>query len=278
MLNSTVLEVAIGLVFCYSSVTLIASALYEGLATFLKLRASTLWDGVKDLLNDPGFSSLAKEIYQHALVNPRDSGALESGKRPVKMPSYIQANNFALAFVDTIKKAPGAAGDLKAKIEALPQGQIREMLVGMWDRAEGKVEHLTAQLADWFDSGMDRVSGCYKRWSQLYTFLMAFAIAGLLNIDSIHLFRTLWVEHALTAQIANPAAIPSAGEALTALKVLPIGWSNSPTTVFAGILMVCGWLITASSALFGAPFWFDLLKRLTNLRGAGKNPSEKTKK
>jgi hypothetical protein len=40
-------------------------------------------------------------------------------------------------------------------------------------------------------------------------------------------------------------------------------------------LKVLGILITALAARQGAPFWFDLLKRVVNLRGTGANPVEK---
>ena len=43
-------------------------------------------------------------------------------------------------------------------------------------------------------------------------------------------------------------------------------------------LMVLGWTITATSALFGAPFWFDWLQTLVQLRGTGAKPGEKAKK
>jgi uncharacterized membrane protein YedE/YeeE len=33
--------------------------------------------------------------------------------------------------------------------------------------------------------------------------------------------------------------------------------------------MLIGWLIVAGAALFGAPFWFDTLQRITQLRGVG---------
>jgi hypothetical protein len=38
---------------------------------------------------------------------------------------------------------------------------------------------------------------------------------------------------------------------------------------------LAGIFITALAAMQGAPFWFDLLKRLVNLRGTGANPAEK---
>ncbi len=61
------------------------------------------------------------------------------------------------------------------------------------------------------------------------------------------------------------------------LKILPIGWhegsfsviTKSPLLFFEKIL---GWLITAVAVSFGAPFWFDLLGKLVNLRTTGRKP------
>jgi hypothetical protein len=39
-----------------------------------------------------------------------------------------------------------------------------------------------------------------------------------------------------------------------------------------------GWLITAFAALFGAPFWFDVLQSVIRLKGSGPSPAEKANK
>ena len=75
MFGSTVLEVAIGLTFCYATVALIVSTVQEALASALRLRARTLVDGVRRMLGDPGFTGLARSVYAHALVNPHDPDA-----------------------------------------------------------------------------------------------------------------------------------------------------------------------------------------------------------
>ena len=61
---------------------------------------------------------------------------------------------------------------------------------------------------------------------------------------------------------------------------LPVGWSNF---VFYGpqsegfkvwnhvLLNLIGWLLTAAAISMGAPFWFDLLNKLINMRGAEKD-------
>jgi hypothetical protein len=269
--SSVALEMAIGLVFCYASISVIASSVYEAFASLLRLRARSLLAGVKALLNDPGFGGLARLVYQHALVNPRSNGSAATAASLAVAPSYIDPRAFAVAMVDAIQKVPEGFELLRQKIDAVADPQLRTLLQGMYVRADGKVERFEAALARWFDGAMDRVSGAYKRQAQLCTFVIAVVIAGLFNVDSFHLFTTLWQHPAAAATMAAPGSAPgSVAEAAAALRTLPVGWTTAaPASIpFA----VCGWFVTAVSVLFGAPFWFDLLQRLTNLRGAGAKP------
>lgn len=270
MFGSTSLEVAIGLVFCYASVALIVSSLHEAIASALKLRSNSLLAGVKALLNDPQFTGLAREVYNHALVSPRDAGNAKTERELTNKPSYVDPMHLALAVIDTVQTAPGDFRQLGEDIAAIRDPQLRQLLQGMYVRATGKAESLQGELAAWFDAGMARVSGAYKRQTQLSCFLIGLLIAGLFNIDSFHLFATMWRHPALATQLATQAPA-QAGEAVAALQTLPIGWADFPPRLDAGFLLtIAGWLVTASSALFGAPFWFDLLQKLTQLRGAGK--------
>lgn len=50
-------------------------------------------------------------------------------------------------------------------------------------------------------------------------------------------------------------------------------WLNIRATAAGDWLVkVLGWLVTGLAVSLGAPFWFDLLNRLVDLRGAGKRP------
>ena len=70
---------------------------------------------------------------------------------------------------------------------------------------------------------------------------------------------------------------------------LPLGWAGVPAQqrpewqnyddlqrfqayVVYALLALPGWLITALAVSLGAPFWFDTLKTLINIRGAGPKP------
>jgi len=273
MLGSTVLEVAIGLTFCYGTVALIVSTLQEALAAAFRLRANTLLAGIKSMLNDPRFDGLARAVYTHPLVNPHADGGTPREKDMRTRPSYIEPAYFAIALVDSLWKVPGDFAQLGGAIDTIPDPQVRQAMRGLYDRARD-LQQFQDMLAGWFDNAMARMSGTYKRRQMLISLLVALLLAILFNIDSIHLFRTLWQQPALAAHIHDaPGALDAA--VFDALMALPIGWTRFPPVADADFaLQVAGWLITASTALFGAPFWFDLMQRVVRMRSTGTRPEE----
>lgn len=54
---------------------------------------------------------------------------------------------------------------------------------------------------------------------------------------------------------------------------LPIGWQRWPQGG-EWLMKIIGLLITTIAVSFGAPFWFELLNKLVNLRMAGRSPGE----
>jgi hypothetical protein len=278
MLGSTVLEVAIGLTFCYGTVALIVTTLQEALAAAFRLRANTLLAGIKTMLNDPRFDGLARAVYLHPLVNPHTDGTLPGERDMRTRPSYIEPAHFAIALVDSLWHVPGDFAQLAGAIETIPDPQIRQVLRGLYARARD-LQQFQDMLAGWFDNAMARMSGTYKRRQLLISLLLALLLAIMFNIDSIHLFRTLWQQPSLAAHlhdapgVATPGALDPA--VFDAMMALPIGWTHFPPAPGADFaLQAAGWVITASTALFGAPFWFDLMQRVVRVRSTGTRPEE----
>jgi hypothetical protein len=283
MLNSGIVDVAIGLSFCYAAVALFVSVLMEAVASALKLRSKTLLDGVKTLLNDKDLTGLAKEIYNHGLVNPLSNGVLvDSTKLPKVLPSYIASSDFANALIDRLKGTAGDLAALKDGINRINDPQIKEVLTGFMNRADDKIEVFHQQTADWFDHAMDRVSGGYKRKTQLITFVSALFFAFIFQIDSIYLFQHLWEHQILMGKIASASQdVANSAKIMDALNNLPLGFFGaasrpqpSITTEYLWSLVPAlpGLFLTATAALFGAPFWFDVLQRLIQIRGTGTKP------
>lgn len=273
MLGSTVLEVAVGLTFCYGTVALMVSTLQEALAALFRLRANTLLAGIKSMLNDPRFDGLARAVYAHPLVNPLTDGNATSEAALRSRPSYIEPAHFAIALVDTLWKVPGDFLQLRSAIDTIPDPQLRIALQSLYSRARD-LQQFQDMLAGWFDNAMARMSGAYKRRQLLISLLLSLLLAVLFNIDSIHLFRTLWQQPALAAHIQDvPGGLDPA--VIDTLTTLPIGWLSFPPQLDADFaLQVAGWLLTASTTLFGAPFWFDLMQRVVRMRGTGAKPEE----
>jgi hypothetical protein len=284
MFNSTIVDVVVGLVGTFLAISLIASALTEALATALSLRATTLLNGIKQLLNDPGLNGLAGDLYNHALVNPFSDGKTADGATPTSQPSYIDAQHFAIALIDGIQQTAGQAATLGDAIDKIEDDQIRATLAALYKRAGNDADAFRNQVAQWFNTAMDRLSGSYKRWTKVVTFVVALAAAALLNADPVRLAETLWQRPAVAAQLAKVdfSQANAAQPAVQAVQLIGqienagplLGWSGfegSPRdTVLGWALMVVGWLITAGAAMFGAPFWFDILQRIVQLRGTGR--------
>ena len=177
---------------------------------------------------------------------------------------------------------------------------------------EGAIEEVESALArtrqdteKWFNDTMDRLSGWYKRNRQVWAFCIALIFAAFFNVDSIEIADTLWREPALRKAVVSVAesyelpknqnaaaqeddyptqlkkqteetkqAIKQLQDTFVDLRI-PIGWTGLPLDWNGWLIKVIGLSITGVAAMQGAPFWFDVLGKLINVRSAGKKPEEK---
>jgi hypothetical protein len=270
MFGSTVLEIAIGLIFVYSLLGLLCSTINEQvIAKLLALRAKTLEDGIKTMLktipNTPTGQELTKKFYEHPLIQSLATGASK--------PSYISAHAFALALKDVLTNA----GTQMSTIPALKP---------VLDQIDSNTQQELASIEGWYNETMDRVTGWYKRRVQLIILLLGLVITVSLNVDTISLITSLSNSSALRATIVSAAQGSSANTQtdtnLTALQnrieqIQPaIGWSSSPLPANAGswLLKIAGLLTTTFAISLGAPFWFDMLNKIIHLRSSGPPPAK----
>lgn len=310
-LGAPALEIAIALAFVFFLLSLVVSAVNEGIAGVLNLRAKTLKKGLKGMLGD---EAVVRELLDHALVRTD-----LKGKRWRRDPSYISPRNFALAFTDLIDVSSGAVGDDVATVRIKGEegagtrqeevkGSLNAQLAAL-TRSSGVALPGVEALEKWFDESMERVSGWYKRQSQIIAVVIAVFVAIGLNVSALKVADHLASEPTIRAAVvakaeaasrepssgaeagagggstagkgAQPTELEKAGEDmetavsnLSSLR-LPIFWAKgnglggSATDVG---LTIVGWLITIIAISLGAPFWFDALNKLANLRLAGKKP------
>ena len=188
MFGSTVLEIAIGLVFVYLVLSLVVTAASEVIASWLRWRATNLFQGIQELLRDSEHGgAFAKKLYAHPLIN-----ALSLGKDG--QPSYIPSRTFALALLDLVAPADGAVprtlAEVRAGIDKLPAGLKRALTV-LLDETGHDVEKFKTGLEVWFNTSMERVSGWYKRKAQTLGLVAAAVVTLAFNADTVAIVRAL---------------------------------------------------------------------------------------
>ncbi len=291
-LGSPILDVAIGLSFVFFLLAVIASALTEGVAWAMKLRAKTLREGLEGMLGD---KDLVKEIFQHPLIrtelvrdqNPKAASVGAASGSRERGPSYIAPRNFAKAF--RAKFEPGN-DDVDTQLKALG--------VATQGLATDHSKETEETLEKWFEDAMDRVNGWYKRNAQKITIVIAVFVAFGLNASAVRIVERLDSEPKVReAAVAQAGALAkqgklASGEGEASLKEaaehasgayrqvaelkLPLFWAgdNVPKSPGGIISAVVGCLLTAVAISLGAPFWFDALGKLANLRTTGKKPED----
>ncbi len=310
MLGSTLIDVAIGLIISFLGVSLAASAITEAISSALSWRERNLLQGIQSLLNDRAFAGLALDLYNHALVNPLTSGTAKKLQDLEHTPAYIDSRQFALAFYETLvskaekrsraDEATKGPGDVIAGIE---DKQLKAAMECLWAASSGTVEDFKKNIAVWFDNSMDRVSGCYKKKTQVVTFAVAFAIAALANVNVLYQSAEIWSRPSVIAAIetsklskplersdetqqsavAEPSRIATSPSGVDAAQVLQaleqaalIGWTDGPRPrdLESWWTALMSWLLVAVASLFGSAFWFDILQNVTRLKSTGNAPAK----
>jgi hypothetical protein len=326
MFNSSVLDIAIGAIFIFLLLSVFATAINEIIFSFLNMRGKELLRGISTLLSDAHDSDLVTRIYNHGQVFGLFQGNFNPAK-PGKLPSYIPSRNFALALLDTVahpfsevaappatlgqQAAPGQAGaaagagqqavvltqafkDAAAKLAADPATEkVGKPLVSMITMAGNDAAKLQKSVEDWYNSGMDRVSGWYKYKTQWMLFFIGLVMAAAINADTIHIVKQLSQDATLRASIvaaAESAKDPQVNKDKTTQQRIdlakdsiskinnigvPLGWHHGDWTANHAPNLIVGWLLTAIAISLGAPFWFDTLNRIMIVRSTVK-PREKS--
>ena len=230
---------------------------------------------------------LVDEILGHGLIRTTYTSSRLLFRRKRRGPSYIPSRSFATALLDVIAPSSGndpieEVRDAIATSTLIPKGTKSTLLAlatgAVKDRDEfrGEIEH-------WFDSTMNRVSGWYKRKTQIIICILSFVVAVGLNVNTVsiadRLINDAGVRAALVQSATNTAAKPGETVSKVAGQIqglgLPIGWDKKPGDPARVSFSkhwgraIGGWLITFLALSLGAPFWFDALGKIAGLRATG---------
>ena len=295
MFGSESLEVAIGVIFIYWLLSLISSTLNEMVATLFSFRAKDLEKAIRNLLNDPKGLNEAKSFYEHSIIT-----ALKNGKRN---PSYIPAHTFSMVLSDIVTKSGISmmkGEDLRGIVNGIANDKLKQSLLTLVDSAGSRGSQIQEGIEKWFNDTMERVSGWYKRKTQIVISVIAFALVLIFNADTFMIVKNLVymapVRTAIVAQAegllkehngeieestnnieSSIAQIKEFRKDLLSLP-LPLGWTEYPQSLLDWIKKVMGLLFSVVAVSLGAPFWFEFMEKLLKVRLAqtGKRPEKES--
>ncbi|WP_237395747.1 hypothetical protein [Okeania sp. KiyG1] len=182
-------------------------------------------------------------------------------------------------------------------IELLPES-LRKSLYILAKQATTKISvtgnalhQFQKEIEIWFDSGMERAAGVYKRNAKGVAFLIGVIIAIVANVDTLNMVDNLSKDSLMRATInsysqelinnnSNPSELEigdiqnQVNAALENLE-LPIGWGQEQTnktsvsksiTYLEGLKKILGWLISGIAISMGGHFWFNLLENIYRVK------------
>ncbi|AFY38809.1 hypothetical protein Lepto7376_2535 [[Leptolyngbya] sp. PCC 7376] len=234
-----------------------------------------------------------------------------------KIEQIIQnsGNDDAEEMWDVLNNVPDNLMNSMAAIADQTQAKIEDVEEGIKEFKRG--------VENWFDNGMQRANGVYKRNSKGFAFILGVVIAVGANVDTFYMVNQLSHDSVLRGMIATQASnvdfesgTPEDREALqnqNGFEIedldLPIGWSPDnqsqqalyrlgikdakedqyqtadPTTgepelknldkfstiqrSWGWVKQGFGWLISGVAISMGAPFWFELLSKVVDIKNTG---------
>ncbi len=258
-----VAAVVAGLAFVFFLLALIGSGLLETISGLFSWRATTLkrvtdvllgaapcfaWGGTRRWLAahfsrgagpetpvaDPALARFVERVRRDPLVR----GPLGTP------PAYVPSRAFATAVLLALGagRLPATLDEARALAAGVP-GRPGAALVSLASGAD-TLAAFRAGIAFWYEDAMREASAIYKCSAQRTLLAIAVALTVGFDVDALRLAREI-------------AGVP-----------LRFGWTHG-----VSLGPVPGWCLTVAAVSLGAPFWFDLLQSVANLRSSAAPPA-----
>lgn len=193
------LDTFIGLITVFLILSLIVSALGEGISNWRNFKGRVFKRSIETWLGEPG----AKEFFEHEAVlrlskpgKPGKNGGPEKARR---LPSYVPDSVITEVVIDLCvnspkdkasERKPISPNTIDRALSALRPG-YPDMLKELWHRAQCDVETFKKSIADWFNRTGDRSVGWFKRQLGYLLFGIGLVAAIGLNADTLYMFKAL---------------------------------------------------------------------------------------
>ena len=152
-------------------------------------------------------------------------------------------------------------GEIRNTVSQLPQQELKTALLTLIDEANGDLDRARANIEDWYETAMDRVSGWYKRKTAYTMLAIGIGMAAAINADTITLATALARNSALRSAVVTAAeqqlATPRAADATAGQQQTPADAAARDTAAAQAVArahgnvqalgLPIGWTVAATS-------------------------------
>lgn len=304
MFGLAALDVMVGITTVYLIFALACTAIVEAISAWLDLRSKNLEAALQEFLhgNDTEGKSFVDAFFAHPIVQSLSKGS--DGR-----PSYINPEIVGQVVADLIQAKEGTSA-LKQAVDNLPgttqDNRIKGLLAALQGEARGDIAAFRTLIEKHYDAAMDRASGWFKRRTQNTAIIISAVLVLFGNVDTINLVNSLSLNPDARAKMVEIAqrqvdlakevlpvttanqgtvakkGIENAAETLAKANAdlsaagIQLGWKGQwPSDWADWVSKIIGLLLSILAISLGAPFWFDVLNRVMQVRSAGVSSREK---
>ena len=261
-----VIEVVISLIFILLLLSILASSVMEGVARIFSLRNQRLESALQNMLGD---QTEFNRFKKHPIY------------KQLEKPSNLNSEIFYSIFAGSILNW-GSKKLLEEEIEKIQSPDLNSTLRLFLAESDGKIPEFRQKVILWYEQVMDRVRLGYKNFTKSILFFIGLALAVGFNVDLIKIAQNLSESQesreVLITTSKNLVEEESQIDPQNLEKNVEIikefgpptaqqiewGWPKN-SKIQITFLNILGWILTAVGIVIGAPFWFDLLKKILSM-------------
>ncbi|MBC6934616.1 MAG: hypothetical protein DWB42_02125 [Chloroflexi bacterium] len=281
-MGSAIIEVGLGLVLTYFVLSVVVTQINNLIINGLNLRAENLRAWFHRTITD---DFVRYEVLAHPMINMAETqSALKRPSRLRRILNGLKRRMVGLLIpgaeqhystTDVSYVSPGVLTnvlvnlfieDKEALVELSDEDKVKALIAAMKDRIEDtpleqtletvlatarSLQDAEAKLAAWFDNAMSNLSNLFKRRVQFISFVVGMLVSIALNVDTLHLARTLWNDPAMRETVVFAAENAARGQLVEMAQAdgeasadiqrlrdtvqtfldlrLPIGWEVNPS-------------------------------------------------
>ncbi|MEV1173092.1 hypothetical protein [Nonomuraea sp. NPDC049784] len=227
---------------------------------------------------------------------------IDHPKRGRTSIANIPPGRFAVALMELAAGQPDGVEGFLERLKEM-RSPLYGHLKGVWETAQRDLDRFRQGVETWFDGEMQRLSMLYKRYVKWVVAVLGLLVTLVFTMDGLEYARTLLRDNAfrtsvtavaeagpdaynelkarctdgdpvqcVTETLSQPALVRMADHALVSLSIPAQGdpsvhwnggvWWDRITTPSHWP----GFLLTYVALMFGAPFWWDVLRRITGIK------------